>query len=330
MITGMAPVRQIPAWQRELADAITDPAELLRCLGLDPILPAAVRQAAASFPLRVPRGYVARMTPGDPADPLLRQVLPSAAETLAAPGFSADPLGERAALVAPGLLHKYQGRALLLTTPACAVHCRFCFRRELPQTTGSWRPALAYLADNPGIGEVILSGGDPLTLSNRRLGALLTQLSRIEHLQRLRIHTRVPIVLPERIEPALTDLLTHNRLPVILVLHANHPREIDANVRQALGQLRAAGVMLFNQTVLLGGINDSVEILAKLHETMFSAGVIPYYLHAPDPVRGTVHFAVADPQARTLMQQLRNCLPGYLVPRLVREEPGGSAKTPIL
>ena len=333
MITAKALVRQVPAWQRAQAEAITDPAELLRELALDPAQWPAVLAAAARFSLRVPRGLVARMGKGDPDDPLLRQVLPQAAELDEAPGFVADPVGDQAAQAAPGVLHKYHGRALLIVTGACAVHCRYCFRREFPYAEGhagveQWQPALAYLAGDASLREVILSGGDPLSLSNRRLGALLVELDRIPHLERLRIHSRQPIVLPERVDEGLLALLTQTRLRPVLVAHANHPREIDPTVQSALHRLAAAGVLLLNQAVLLRGVNDAVETLAALSETLFAARVLPYYLHLLDPVRGAAHFDVNEAEASVIMKALRQRLPGYLVPRLVRERPGQPAKTP--
>ncbi len=334
MIPAKALVRQVPRWQRELAQAITDPAELLRELALDPALLPAARAAAARFPLRIPRGFVARMTKGDPDDPLLRQVLPLAAELAATPGFVADPVGDQAVQAMPGVLHKYHGRALLIVTGACAVHCRYCFRREYPYAQAyagadEWRPALAYLAGDPSIREVILSGGDPLSVSNRRLGALLAALDRIPHLERLRFHSRQPIVLPERVDDSLVDLLAGTRLQPVLVVHANHPREMDETVRAALARLAAAEITLLNQSVLLRGVNDSTAVLAELSETLFAARVLPYYLHLLDPVRGAAHFDVNEIEASAIMKSLRQRLPGYLVPRLVRERPGQLAKTPV-
>ena len=330
MIPAKTPSRQVPAWQRELAQAITDPAELLRELELDlGLLPAA--RAAARFPLRVPRGFVARMRKGDPDDPLLRQILPLSAELAATPGFVTDPVGDQAAQAAPGVLHKYHGRALLIVTGACAVHCRYCFRREFPYAEAhagadEWRPALAYLAGDASLREVILSGGDPLSLSDRRLGALLAELDQIPHLERLRIHSRQPIVLPERVDDGLLELLTQTRLQPVLVIHANHPREIDAAVRTALARLATAGVTLLNQSVLLRGVNDSAAVLAELSEALFAARVLPYYLHLLDPVRGAAHFDVNETEASAIMKTLRQRLPGYLAPSLVRDLPGQPAK----
>jgi EF-P beta-lysylation protein EpmB len=270
---------------------------------------------------------------GDPDDPLLLQILPLHHELIATPGFTSDPVGERQAVAASGLLHKYSGRALLITTGACAIHCRYCFRREFPYSDfkgGDWSSALAYLARDTSIVEVILSGGDPLTLSNRRLEDLIKALSSIAHVEHLRIHTRQPIILPERIEPDLIAVLTGSRFKPIIVLHANHPQEIDATVNNALQQLNTAGIILFNQTVLLKGINDSADILIKLSQTLFRNRVIPYYLHLLDKVRGTAHFFVDEQIATDLIKAMRNQLPGYLVPRLVREEPGKFAKVPVV
>lgn len=334
MITVKTVARQVPPWQRELAQAITDPAVLLRELELDSLLLPAARAAALSFPLRAPRGFIARMGKGDPNDPLLRQILPLGAELIPAPDFVADPLGEQAAQAAPGLLHKYHGRALLIVTRACAVHCRYCFRREFPYAdtpagADSWRSALAYLASDASISEVILSGGDPLTLSDRRLGALLAKLDRIPHLQRLRIHSRLPVALPERVDDGLLTLLAQIRLRPVLVIHANHPQEIDDSVGAALQRLAESGVTLLNQSVLLRGVNDAAATLAALSEALFRVRVMPYYLYLLDRVRGVAHFEVKEIEASAIMKELRRRLPGYLVPRLVREQPGQPAKTPV-
>lgn len=334
MILTKTDSRQVPRWQQELARAITEPAELLRELALDLALLPAARAAAARFPLRVPRGFVARMRQGDPDDPLLRQVLPLAAELSPVPGFVADPVDDQAARAAPGVLHKYHGRVLLIATGACAIHCRYCFRREFPYSENhaggdSWRPALNYLSQDRSLREVILSGGDPLSLSDRRLGALLAELERIPHLERLRIHSRQPIVLPERVDDGLLDLLARTRLRPILVIHANHPREINDTVRRVLERLAGIGVTLLNQSVLLRGVNDTVPTLVELSEVLFTARVLPYYLHLLDRVQGAAHYEVNETEASTIMEVLRQRLPGYLVPRLVREQPGQLAKTPL-
>jgi EF-P beta-lysylation protein EpmB len=321
------------AWQRELAHAITRPEDLIAALGLDPALLAGARAANDSFALRVTPSYLARMRRGDRHDPLLRQVLPLAEEQVERGGYVSDPLQERAFARAPGLLQKYAGRALLITTQACAIHCRYCFRREFPydeqqeeQGAARWSAALAAIAADPSIEEVILSGGDPLSLSDARLRQLTDAIQQIPHVRRLRVHTRQPIVLPARVDDGLAAWLGTLRLPTAFVLHANHANEIDAQVRAACAQLRAAGVTLLNQSVLLRGVNDRVASLADLSRALFDAGVTPYYLHLPDRVRGTAHFDVPLDEARALLDGLTATLSGYLVPRLVREVPGAASK----
>ena len=313
-------------WQAELRAASIDPGSLLAALGLPADLAAA---DDAGFPQRVPAAFIARMRHGDPDDPLLRQVLPLVAEHDVVPGFCADPVGDLAAAAAPGLLQKYRGRALAVTTGACAVHCRFCFRREYPygaQAEADPERIVAALAGMDHVDELILSGGDPLTLSDRRLADLTKAADGIRKLRRLRLHTRVPVVLPSRITAALCELFAASRLDVVVVIHANHPAEFDAGVDTALGRLRAAGVTLLNQSVLLRGINDDVDTLATLSDRLFAAGVLPYYLHMLDRTAGTAHFEVAEPRAVELHQALAARLPGYLVPRLVREVPGRDCK----
>jgi EF-P beta-lysylation protein EpmB len=324
--------RPSAAWQIELSQAICDPLELCRLLNLDPQLAVDSRLAGTQFRLRVPRGFVRRMHAGDPKDPLLRQVLPLSSELIDVDGFVADPLAEGAATQAPGLLHKYQGRALLITTGACAVHCRYCFRREFPyeSTLGQgprWSEALQALAQDSSITELILSGGDPLSLTNGRLRQLTDDLRHIAHLRRLRIHTRAPIVLPERVDDDFLAWLRALPWPCVIVLHCNHANEIDPSVCEATAALKAAGATLLNQSVLLAGVNDSGEALCALSESLWSAGVLPYYLHLLDPVRGTAHFDVGEARARELMAHLSTQLPGYLVPRLARETPGAKSKT---
>ncbi len=334
MIPGTQPIRQTPAWQKELARAITDPAELLERLGLDKNLLPAARAAVRLFPLKAPQGFVARMRRGDPHDPLLRQVLPLGQECLTAEGFVADPVGDLAAQVAPGVLHKYPGRVLLTATGACAVHCRYCFRRHFPYgdanpVADQWRAALGYIASDNSINEVILSGGDPLVLSDQKLASFTQQLAEISHVTRLRVHTRLPIVLPERVDDALLTWLNATRLKTVIVVHTNHVNEVDAGVRAALARLKQTNATLLNQSVLLRGVNDNVEALAALSEALFSANVLPYYLHMLDKVQGAAHFEVDETIARGLMAQLNTRLPGYLVPRLVREIPGAPGKTPV-
>jgi len=333
MIPANIPLEQ-PNWRAELARAVDDPAELIRMLDLDAGLLPQARAAARGFPLRVPRGFVARMTRGDAADPLLRQVLPLGAELEQHAGFSTDPTSDLAAELTPGLLTKYQGRALLVATGACAVHCRYCFRRHFPYADSNpradgWRAALAAIVADPTIDEVILSGGDPLSLSDARLGELAAALAALPQLKRLRIHTRHPVVLPERVDDALLGWLAPLRLQKVVVLHANHAQELDASVADACARLRDAGATLLNQSVLLRGVNDSVDALAALSERLFALGVLPYYLHQLDRVQGAAHFEVDDRAALALHAALVARLPGYLVPRLVREVAGAPAKQPV-
>ena len=274
------------------------------------------------------------MQAGNPHDPLLLQVLPRQIENQTNPGFVDDPLQEARFQAVPGLIHKYQGRALIITTAACGVHCRYCFRRAFPYSQSragqdGWRAAVDAISQDDSIIEAILSGGDPLSLSDLKLGRLLQQLANIPHLRRLRIHTRQPIVLPERITPKLLELLRDNRLRCVMVLHANHAQELDETVRNACQKLNQAGLTLLNQSVLLAGINDQPEALQQLSERLFELQVLPYYLHQLDPVSGAAHFQVADQRARGIMRSLNKLLPGYLVPRLVREIPGESGKLPI-
>lgn len=336
--TSLANQPQLARWQQALADAVTDPAELLDLLGLDPSqLPGqlqGMQDAAASFPLRVPRGFISRMEKGNPRDPLLLQVLPIGTELLPVAGFSIDPVGDLASREAPGLLHKYHGRALLIATGACAVHCRYCFRRHFPYadeaaSTRGWGAALDHLAADSSIAEVILSGGDPLSLSDRRLALLSASLEKLPHVQRLRIHTRQPVVLPERVDAGFLAWLESVRLQKVIVLHVNHARELDAAVMRACRDLAAAGATLLNQSVLLAGINDDAAVLADLSEGLFAAGVLPYYLHVLDRVCGASHFEVPESAGVGLIAALTSRLPGYLVPRLVREVPGMPSKTPV-
>jgi EF-P beta-lysylation protein EpmB len=321
-------------WQQLLADAIKDPEELCRALDLDLDILAGAHPAIRQFPLRVPRSFVAKMRRGDPHDPLLRQVLPIADELKVVEGFGLDPVGDLASKATQGLLHKYAGRALLVTTGACAVHCRYCFRRHFPYADESassdgWQGALNHLRADTSVTEIILSGGDPLSMSDRRLTQLSDGIQSISHLRRLRIHTRYPIVLPERIDAEFLAWLADIRLQKVVVIHANHPREIDAATRRACSDLRAAGATVLNQSVLLAGVNDDCDTLAELSEALFACGVLPYYLHVLDAVQGAAHFDVPEPAALALHRELAARMPGYLVPKLVREIPGAASKTPV-
>jgi len=318
-------------WRRHLSEAVSDAGELVRLLALDACARYETPAAARGFPLRVPRGFVARMRPRDPDDPLLRQVLPIADEDSNIPGFTADPVGELQQGPTAGVLHKYQGRALVVATGACAIHCRYCFRRHFPYGDHSgmsdrWQGVVDHIARDPEISEVILSGGDPLTLADAVLSELARSVARVPQVRRLRIHTRLPIVLPQRIDEDLVGWLSRLDLPTVVVVHANHAQEIDADVRRGLAALRATGVSLLNQSVLLAGVNDSTDALIELSESLFDAGVLPYYLHMLDPVEGAAHFEVPEKEAKRLHRRIVARLPGYLVPKLVREVPGAPAK----
>ena len=333
MIARSQPKIEPADWQHEVRESLARPAALLELLGLRPADVGLSEAAALDFPFRVPRPFAARMRHGDPRDPLLRQVLPTVEETRGRAGFVADPVGDLLAERQPGLLHKYRGRALLLTTGACAVHCRYCFRRAFPysDSVGTTRldAALDALAGMPDIDEVILSGGDPLSLRDDRLAALTQRLAALPHVRRLRVHTRLPITIPSRVTPALVDWLTGTRLKPVIVLHANHANELDQACANALAPLRSAGIPLLNQAVLLKGVNDDAVDLAALSTRLFDCGVLPYYLHLLDRVQGAAHFAVSQRRARALMRELRAALPGYLVPKLVREIAGEKSKTPV-
>lgn len=320
-------------WRQAWREAVRDPRELLDLLGLESL--AGNLSETSQFPLRVPRGFIQRMRHGDPNDPLLRQVLPLDDEDRVVPGFELDAVGDGEARRGGGVIHKYQGRALLIATGSCAVHCRYCFRRHYPYAedtaaAAGWREAIALITSDPTLHEVILSGGDPLSLADHKLAELTDALRAIPHIRRLRIHTRLPVVLPERVDAGLLAWLRSLPWPVTVVLHANHANEFDDSVDAALAALRATGATLFNQAVLLRGINDSVDALADLCERGFQAGVLPYYLHQLDRVTGAAHFEIDDAQALALHAALAARLPGYLLPRFVREVAGAPGKTPLI
>ena len=332
-MTTVAEIHAPDAWQRSMRDGIATLQELLEIVQVDKNRFDAMQPTRGEFPLRVPRSYAARMRKGDPADPLLLQVLPLHAERMDVPGFEPDPLRETG-LASQGVLQKYRGRALLVTTPACPVHCRYCFRRHFPYTDqvaakDRWEPALRTLRGMTDVTEVILSGGDPLSLTNRRLGQLLHLIEGLEHIDTVRFHTRFPIVLPERVDHGLLRLLSRNKLHTVMVVHCNHANEIDRSVRTALEAVARTGTVLLNQSVLLKGINDNADRLESLSRALFSCRVLPYYLHLLDPVSGAAHFDVPASRGTKLIEELRRRLPGYLVPRLVREEPGQPGKTTI-
>ncbi|MBC6429212.1 MAG: EF-P beta-lysylation protein EpmB [Cellvibrionales bacterium] len=320
-----------PSWQAQLRDAVRSGAELCQLLELRPQQVALSAQAAQQFPVQVPRAFVGLMAKRDPADPLLLQVLNSALEDRHQDGYGPDPLDEAAYNPLPGLLHKYPGRALLIVSGKCAIHCRYCFRRHFPYAANNpgrqnWQPALDYLAADSSLHEVIFSGGDPLSAPDTQLRWLCERLEQIPHLQRLRIHTRLPVVIPQRIDAALLAWLTATRLQIQMVLHINHPNEISPALARALQRLRAIGPCL-NQSVLLAGVNDDLDTLANLQERAYAAGVLPYYLFCLDRVQGAAHYAVPRHRALELVRGLRQRLPGYLVPRLAIEEAGQQSKT---
>ncbi|GAA0710041.1 EF-P beta-lysylation protein EpmB [Dyella marensis] len=336
MITASPAARLLPTapdWRELWRASITDAGELLRSVGLEH-LAGRLPPADAGFALRVPRGFAARMRPGDASDPLLLQVLPQLAELEQAPGYLIDPVGDLAAREAQGLLHKYEGRALLIASGSCAVNCRYCFRRHFPYgeemaAAGQWRKALEHLRQDASITELILSGGDPLSLATPKLEELSRGLAGIPHVTRLRIHTRLPVVLPERIDDAFLAWFAALPLQKVVVLHANHANEFDAAVDAACRRLREAGATVLNQSVLLKQINDDADTLVKLSERLFAAGVLPYYLHQLDRVQGAAHFEVDDARALVLVEAMRRRLPGYLVPKLVREVGGDASKRPV-
>lgn len=322
-------------WQTVLAESVTDAAELCRLLQLPEQVEAGAREAARRFQVLAPRPFLARIRRGDPADPLLRQILPTAAELRPAAGFSADPLGEAAASPVPGLLSKYQGRSLIVATRLCGVHCRFCFRRHQTDLLGEGdsrhlEDAIHRAAADPERTEVILSGGDPLMLDDARLGRLAARIASIPQVRRLRVHTRLPVLIPQRVTPGLLAAIRATRLAVIFVLHVNHAAEIDAQVAAAIAALADAGIPLLSQSVLLRGVNDNLDALVQLFERLVDLRVIPYYLHQLDRVAGAAHFEVSETAGRRLVREMRKRLPGYAVPRYVRDIPGSPYKKPLV
>lgn len=323
----------VPAWQQMLSDLVTDPQELLALIGLTEAELAPSARAAEEFPLKIPRGFVSRIRRGDPSDPVLRQFWPHRNEEVQKAGYINDPLQEGRFNPVPGLLHKYTSRVLLTAAPHCAIHCRYCFRRHFDYegnapSRDDWQAAFAHIAGDQRIREVILSGGDPLALSNKQLAWLLDQAEAIEHIQTLRLHTRMTVVLPQRLDAELCERLVRSRLKLVVVSHCNHAQELSHESELAFKALRRINAVLLNQSVVLSEVNDNFAALKALSEALFQQGVLPYYLHLPDAVAGTAHFDVALAKAQALIAALRAELPGYLVPRLVREEPGNTSKTP--
>ena len=334
MIHGSSVRVESASWQNLLAGSITDPRVLLARLKLDPGLLTGAVAAGREFALRVPEPYLLRMLPGNPNDPLLRQILPLGEELEDQPGYVTDPLGEQHSNAQPGIIHKYHGRLLLVVTAGCAINCRYCFRRHFPYaennlSTAEWEQALDYIRQDSSINEVIYSGGDPLAANDRRIAWLTRQIADIPHIKRLRVHTRLPVVIPQRVTDGLIEALSATRLPVTMVLHCNHANEVDAQMLAATQKLKSANITLLNQAVLLRGVNNRLEDQMALSEVLGDNGVLPYYLHLLDHVRGASHFHCSDAEAKHLVGQLLTRLPGYLVPRLVREIAGEAGKVPI-
>lgn len=321
-------------WQTEMRYAIRSSAQLREFLNLEPGDESQEACAAKDFPVLVPRPYARCMKSGDPKDPLLLQVLATGAELSSPSNYSLDPLQEQNKNPLPGLIHKYRGRVLLIAASGCAVNCRYCFRRHFDYSANSpsrahWPETLSYIAKDPSINEVILSGGDPLLLPDDILRELIDQIAAIKHVKRLRIHSRLPVVLPARITSDLCEAFAESRFRPVLVLHCNHPNEVGEELRNAVHRLSEAGVTVLNQSVLLAGINDDARCLARLSEALFDAGVMPYYLHMLDTVQGAAHFAVPQARALDIYRQLISETSGYLVPRLVRECPEQPSKVPL-
>ncbi|MEM7558110.1 MAG: EF-P beta-lysylation protein EpmB [Planctomycetota bacterium] len=317
-------------WRASLRAAFRSSTDLCDFLGVDPKV--ACPQAESDFPIMVPREYAQRMEPGDPRGPLLLQVLSQSAEL--ADSGELDPVGELPAERHKGLLQKYDHRVLLILSGACAVHCRYCFRRNYPYDDAAkgraeWQEWLELLAADSTIEDVIFSGGDPLSIGDDRLAWFVGEVSKISHIRRLRFHTRLPVVIPSRVTSEFTSLLDFVGQAVYVVLHINHAQELDDSVWDAIRRLQRAGVQVLNQAVLLRGINDNFEALRELCVQLADRQVLPYYLHQLDPVRGGMHFQVPDAEAIELVDALRGNLPGYAVPRLVRELSGEASKTLI-
>lgn len=322
-------------WKSQLSDLITDPKELLQCLNLSEtqLLSGAIL-ACDSFKLRVPRAFVKKIRLCDPLDPLLLQVLPHHLELEEHAGFVTDPLGEEQANHLPGVLHKYESRFLLTLTGACAVHCRYCFRRHFPYQENlpknkDWINIQHYIESHPQINEIILSGGDPLTLSNQKLAIWIERLASLTQIKTLRIHTRVPIVIPERLDNELLSLLKNSRMSIVVVVHSNHANELDSFTIHQLKKLNHINITVLNQSVLLKGVNDSAEVLSELSQRLFDARIMPYYLHVLDKVKGAQHFDLKHSAIEHIYTELLAMLPGYLVPKLVREIAGEKNKTPL-
>lgn len=332
IIHGTEQLMQPLSWQEQLSQAIRQPDELLEYVGLIPEAIGYSHKGIMEFPIRVPHAFANRILQNDPNDPILRQVFPYIDEESEISGFINDPLAEIEVQPVQGLLQKYKSRVLSITTAACAVHCRYCFRRHFPYhessaTNQHWKKALEFIRKDSSIHEVILSGGDPLTLSDRRLAEICDSLAKIKHIKRIRFHTRLPIVLPDRITKDLLKIITGNDKSIIFVIHSNHANELDETVSKTVKMLNSFDILVLNQSVLLKGVNDSVATLINLSERLVSINITPYYLHLLDPVKSAAHYDVSAKQAVDIIETMQASVSGYLVPKLVKEEIGGTSKT---
>ena len=318
-------------WQYELANSFKKPIELLNYLEIDP--KGYDFSATRLFPMLIPQHFVSLMKKRDPFDPLLLQVLPLEKEFYNSVEYSEDPLQEQQGAI-PGLLHKYKSRILLILKTGCAVNCRYCFRRHFPYKDNKISKKdfiyiIDYIMAHPEINEVILSGGDPLMATDDYLTQIFANLNTLTQIKRIRIHTRLPVVLPNRLSSSLIHLLQNNPKPIIIVFHINHPNELCTIFYNKIKQLQHSNITLLNQSVLLKDINDNIVVLSKLSEKLFNYHILPYYLHVLDKVKGATHFDIETDKIYQLQQQLLAELPGFLVPKIVKEEANQASKTPI-
>lgn len=321
-------------WKSALRNTINTPQQLAQAISLSQEAYKGLMHATELFPLKIPISVLSRIQENHLDDPVLRQYLPTEKEMQEHPDYQIDPVGDLNASPLPGIIHKYQSRALIITSQVCAVHCRYCFRRHFPYqdmqlTSKHQEKIIAYLRENPALNEIILSGGDPLSLDDEKLYELIQALESVSHIKTLRIHSRLPIVIPSRVTDRLLDILKNSRFKTVMVLHCNHANEIDEDVESACLKLKQHTDALLNQSVLLRSINDSADVLAELSYRLFDCGVIPYYLHLFDKVQNAAHFDISAKQATIIVDNLRKKLPGYLVPKLVTEIAGEPCKTPV-
>ncbi|MGL1901199.1 MAG: KamA family radical SAM protein [Fibrobacterales bacterium] len=318
------------SWRDELSDALTTVKALAHYLKLKE---SEIASTTPEFPIFVPKIFADKINPSDPNDPILAQVAFSDRELELQEGFTDDPVGDIASAVDYGVLKKYASRALLLSSPACSVNCRFCFRRNTDYpvlSTTQKMEVVEKIAADESIDEIILSGGDPLMMGDIELSTLFETFNQIDSIERIRIHTRMPAVLPSRITAELCAAIQQCSKKIIIVLHCNHPNELDEVTKEALWKLSISGALLLNQSVLLKGVNDSVDTLVALSEKLVAQGVTPYYLHQLDRAKGAHHFEVSIDEGRKLIEEMRSSVSGYLVPRYVQEIAGEASKTVLL